>query len=109
MNTIHLGNLIKNYIDHKQIAKSALARKLNKTDANILYYQKQPSLQTNILLNLCDALHHNFFYDLAALLPSDYTTSVPQDHTKEDIIAQLQQEITILKAEKEMLLQTFKK
>jgi hypothetical protein len=109
MRPIHLGNLIKEYLDGKKIAKSALARKLNKTDATILYYQKQPSLQVHILQNLCHALQHNFFQDIAAQLPTSYSTSVPINHTKDDIIAQLQQEIIILKAEKEVLLQAFKK
>jgi hypothetical protein len=109
MKTIHLGNLIKDYIDSKKIAKSSIARKLNKTDANILYYQKQPSLQVHIVTSLCHALRHNFFYDLAAQLPKEYTTSVPEDHTKDNIIAQLKEEIKTLTTEKEILLQTFKK
>lgn len=109
MEPIHLGDLLKNYLDSNKIYKSSLARKLNKADNVILYYQKQASLQTSILFELCHALKHNFFQDIAAQLPNNYTTSVPEDHQKDDTIAQLEQQILILQAEKEVLLQAFKK
>ena len=74
-----------------------------------MYLQKRPSLQTQSLWELCHALQHNFFQDIAALLPTNYSTTAKESHTKDDTIAQLQQEIIILKAEKEVLLQVLKK
>ena len=109
METLHIGNLIKKQIDSRKIAKSALARKIKKTDATILYYQRQASLKTDIILNLSIALKHNFFQDLADLLPSSYSAAHPETDMKDATIAQLQEEIKILKAEKEVLLQVLKK
>ncbi|NHN27724.1 hypothetical protein FIA58_018740 [Flavobacterium jejuense] len=109
METLHVGKLLKDYIDSKKIAKSALARKINKDDSTIAYYQKKASLPVSVLLTLCHALKHNFFQDLANTLPSSYSGSVSESDTKDTTIKQLQEEIKILKAEKEVLLQVLKK
>lgn len=109
MENLHIGNLIKKQIDSRKIAKSALARKIKKKDATILYYLRQATLKTDIILNLSIALKHNFFQDLADLLPSSYSAARPETDMKDATIAQLQEEIKILKAEKEVLLQVLGK
>jgi hypothetical protein len=108
-NILNTGALLLHYFTKNRIRKAALARKLNKNISNIMYYQKQPSLQTQILWELSHVLEHNFFLDIAAQLPNTYSTSAPTTNIKDTTIAQLQQEITILKAEKEVVLQAFKK
>ncbi|MES2545264.1 MAG: hypothetical protein V4548_10290 [Bacteroidota bacterium] len=62
-------------------------------------------MSTTILLSLCHALKHNFFQDIAALLPASYTTDVAVDTTIAEEITALKLEITILKAEKAVLIQ----
>lgn len=109
METVHVGKLLKDYLDSKKIAKSALARKINKDDSTIVYYQKKASLPVYVLFTLCHALKHNFFKDLAASLPSSYSSSVSESDVKDNTIIQLQEEIKILKAEKEVLLQVLRK
>lgn len=106
---IHVGDLLKNYINDNRLYKSALARSLNVNDTVILAYQKRASINTNTLLRLSEALKYNFFADIAALLPTDFKKKDNPDTSKDQLIAQLQTEITILRAEKEVLLQTFKK
>lgn len=103
--TLHIGQLLKNYIDSNKIFKSVLARKLNSRDAQIIRYQKSASLKTEILLALCHAMKHNFFTDVAALLPADYSTDVPKDTTAEDQINQLKDQIKTLEAERNVLKQ----
>jgi transcriptional regulator with XRE-family HTH domain len=106
---IHVGELIKNYLTVNKISRAALARELNVGDGTILSYQKSSGGNNSTLLLLCHALKHNFFADIAALLPKTYTTTAPIDHSSSLKIAELKQEITILKAEKAVLLQAFGK
>ena len=108
-NTINVGQLIKNYIDTKRIAKSAVARKIGKYDATIVRYQKNASLKTEVLLALSHAMEHNFFADIAALLPSHYTTDAPVDNTATSRIAELELQVKLLEAEKAVLLEAIKK
>ncbi len=103
--TLHIGQLLKNYIDRNKVFKSVLARKLNSRDAQIIRYQKSASLKTEILLALCHAMKHNFFADIAALLPSDYSTDVPKDTTYQEQIAQLKEQVKTLESERNILKQ----
>lgn len=106
---IHVGQLIKSYIDTKRIAKSAVARKIGKTDNDMLRYQRSASLKTEVLLMLSHALQHNFFADIAALLPAHYNTDAPQDPTKDNRIGELEQQVKLLQAEKAILLEALRK
>ena len=108
-NTINVGQLVKNYIDTKRIAKSAVARKIGKDDDDVMRYQKNASLKTEVLLALSHAMEHNFFADIAALLPSHYTTEAPVDNTASSRIAALELQVKLLEAEKAVLLEAIKK
>ncbi|TRX42161.1 hypothetical protein [Flavobacterium restrictum] len=101
---LHVGTMLKTYIDHHRISKASLARYLGIQDSVVLRYQKSATLQAALLLRLSHALKHNFFQDIASTLPSTYTTTAPLDTTKDVKIAALEQEIIILKAEKAVLL-----
>jgi hypothetical protein len=105
---IHIGELIKEYLKSKRIFKSALARKINKRDTDILRYQKSVSLKTEVLFLLSDALEHNFFADIATLLPSHYSSTTPVDTSKDEIIENLTKQIELLKAREEVLLEALK-
>ena len=98
------GAMLKQYLTKKRIYKAALARALGVSDTQILAYQKRPSLQLGIVLQLSTILKHNFFLDIAATLPDTFTTDAPVDDTKDKRIAELEQEVMILKAQKEVLL-----
>ncbi|HUM53182.1 MAG TPA: hypothetical protein PK431_15255 [Chitinophagales bacterium] len=104
----HFGNILKNYIDTKKISKAALARKIKRKDGNILHYQKSATLQISIVHELSHALKHNFFMDIAMQLPPTYTVTAPPDTSKDERIAQLEQENAILKAEKQVLIEVAK-
>ena len=103
MENIHVGQLIGAYLKKERIYKSALARAIGVTDSQMLYYQKSKDLKPSTVLKISHALKHNFFADLAAQLPSEYTTDVPQDTTKDETIAQLKHRIEILEAQVEVL------
>ncbi len=107
--TIHAGQLVKNYITTHRIYKSALDRVMNKPKNTTIRYQKQESLQSSVLIALSHALKHNFLADLAALLPESYTTDAPKDNSQAQRIAELEEQIRILQAEKLVLLEALKK
>ena len=104
----HIGELLKAHLDARRARKSVLARRMGVKDPMIAKYQKRESLQTSILWRLSVELKHNFFADLAAKLPSDFTTTAPNDHIKDDEIAQLKREKEILETEKNMLLEVLR-
>jgi hypothetical protein len=107
--TIHVGNVLKSYIDRKRIYKAALARRLKCGDSAIIYYQKSESLKTSVLLEISHALKHNFFSDIAAMLPASYSTDAPIDKSKEVRIAQLELENKLLQAKCDALMEVMKK
>jgi hypothetical protein len=108
-NTIDTSKIITAYFAKNRTRKAALARKLNKDISHIMLIQKRSSMQTQSLWELCHALQHNFFQDIANQMPDSYTGATPIIDKKDALILQLQEEIKILKAEKEILLLTFKK
>lgn len=103
MENIHVGQLIGAYLNKERIYKSSLARAIGVTDSQILYYQKSKDLKPSTILKISNALKHNFFADLAAQLPTTYTTDAPKDTSKDEEIAQLKRRIEILEAQVEVL------
>lgn len=69
---------------------------------------RNESIQTGILLDICYALKHNFFKDIANQLPDDFTTTNPTDKSliseKDQLIAQLQEENKVLKIQNDVLM-----
>ena len=108
-NTLHVGQLIKTYIDTKRIAKSAVARKIGKADNDMLRYQKSVSLKSEVLLMLSHALQHNFFADIAARLPAHYTTDAPVEAFNIHRITELELQVKLLQAEKAVLLEAMRR
>jgi hypothetical protein len=108
-NSMHLGQLLKDYLTKHRIIKSALARRIGKNDNEILRYQKSASLKTDVLLALSHALQHNFFADIALLLPTTYSqTYAPEATAKDARIAKLEQENALLTNERNLLLQVLR-
>ncbi|MBC7523982.1 MAG: hypothetical protein H7239_06050 [Flavobacterium sp.] len=104
----HSGQLLTTYFKEKRTRKSALARVLNRRPDTIYGYEKNSTIQTAILWELCHALQYNFFADIAAQLPASYATKSALT-TQADKIAQLEQEISTLNREKNLLLEALKK
>lgn len=105
-NNIDTGKLIEDFITKKRIFKSNLGRDINRNGLSILAYTRNSSIQTGILIDICHALKHNFFRDIADQLPEDFTInklgSVISE--KDQIIAQLQEENKVLLIQNEILL-----
>ena len=107
-NNIDTGKLIDDFITKKRIFKSNLGRDINRNGLSILAYTRNSSIQTGILIDLCHALKHNFFRDIADQLPDDFTRTKLDDKTlvneKDQLIAQLQEENKVLTIQNEILL-----
>ena len=100
----HTGEMLRNYFEQRRTRKSALARLMSRSPDSIAEYQKRPSIQTAILWELCHHLKHNFFADIAAQLPADFSTTVAPDGSKDARIAELELRLKIAEAERDVLL-----
>jgi hypothetical protein len=101
----HLGKLVKDHITKHKVYRSSLSRYMERQPSTIEYYLKMPTLQTAILWELSTALSHNFFADLAALLPAAFTTNAPDSTLPlQERIAALEEENKLLKTKVETLM-----
>jgi hypothetical protein len=66
---------------------------------------KSNTLKVDLLLRISEGLEHNFFIDIAVLLPKNYSTdaSINEAIINENEI--LKEKIKLLEAEKQILLQ----
>ena len=102
------GALLKDFFKKRRIRKAALARLINRSPKTLATYGRNSTMQTAVLWEICHALKHNFLLDIAAQLPSTYSTNAPIDNSKEERIAQLEKEIDLLKAKNEALMEALK-
>ena len=96
-NAPHVGQLLKNHIRKHRLRRGVLAGILGRSYSTVYNYQESPSMQTHILWELSTALKHNFFRDVAAQLPADFTTNAP------DSSLPLLEHIAVLEEENKML------
>lgn len=110
-NNIDTGKMIASFLEKKRIAKSVLGTAINRTGVSVLKYTYNSSIQTGILLDICHALKHNFFQELANQLPGDFT--MPEkidvekqtfDKNQQALIEQLQEENKVLKIQNDLLM-----
>ena len=105
---IHIGSILSSYINKKRIAQAAIARALGVRSSTLAYYLKQPSIQSKTLLDISYILKHNFFMDIAQMLPHTFSTEIDIFEAHNRRIAELEEENKILKAEKAILLESKK-
>ncbi|NHN27533.1 hypothetical protein FIA58_017780 [Flavobacterium jejuense] len=99
-NNISTGKLLSDFISKNKIKKSTLGKTINRDGVSILKYTQNSSIQTGILIELCYALQHNFFQDIANQLPDTFSVN---EHKKEEI-ATLKEEIKVLQIQNELLM-----
>lgn len=100
--TVQIGAMLTNFFKVRRIHKNALARKLNRNRQTLVNFQKNNSIQTAILWEICLVLKHNFFADIACQLPPDFTSNAPQTEAEKQI-AMLEEELIKLRAERDLL------
>lgn len=105
---LNTGSMLSNYFSQNRTPLAALARALDIKPASVVAYKKTASIQSKTLWKISNVLKHNFFMDIAIMLPKSYTTNEDIFEEKNTLIAQLKEENKILKAEKAVLLQSKK-
>ncbi|WP_445721407.1 hypothetical protein [Flavobacterium sp.] len=107
-NNINTGKILADYIQSYKINKTELGNAINRRGISILNYTRNSSIQTGILIEICYALKHNFFKEIADQLPEDFTIKNKKDKKlvseKDQIIAQLEEENKVLKIQNDLLM-----
>src|SRR6187401_126937 len=101
-NNIDTGKLLRDFIGKNRITKSNLGRDIGRNGLSIFQYTQNSSIQTGILIDICHATKHNFFQDIANEMPREFTVIKELNPEKDLLIAQLQQEINVLKIQNEL-------
>jgi hypothetical protein len=104
VHNIHTGKLLEDYLKKHRITKANLGRAIGRGGISIVGYIMNRSIQTGILLDLCYALKHNFFQDMANMLPNDFTVTNDLKSGKDKRIAELEEENKVLKIQNEVLM-----
>ncbi len=92
------GKMLKEYFEEKRIRKAALARAIGRHPLVLYDFQKNNTMQTCILWEICTVLRHNFFLDIASYLPKDFSTNATVDESNKERILALERENEILEA-----------
>ena len=95
--------MIKNYIDRKNLKRSAIAQLLHTPNTAIYAYEKRDSLKTSTVMRICHALKYNFFMDMANSLPAEYEYNRSLSGAKDGLIDQQSAEILRLTNENRLL------
>ena len=101
---IDTGAFLDVFLKKNRITRAVLGRGIGRNGLSVLNYITSSSMQTSILLDICYALKHNFFQDMAHLLPADFTVSEDLKSGKDLRIAELEEENKVLKIQNEILL-----
>ncbi|MBK5214672.1 MAG: hypothetical protein JJE55_13535 [Flavobacteriaceae bacterium] len=106
----HIGNMLRTHLKKHRLFRSVLARMLGRDYAVVLKFEKKDSLQCSLLWELSMAIKHNFFADLAAQLPPDFSTDAPDPTLPfQERIAALEEENRLLNAKVETLMAVVRK
>ena len=58
--TLHIGQMIKAVFDESGLSVAEFARRIHTARSNVYFIFERPSIDLNQLLDICDALNHNF-------------------------------------------------
>jgi hypothetical protein len=107
-NNIDTGKILADFLVKNRISKAELGRRINRNGLSVINYTFNVSIQTGILLDICHAVKHNFFRDIADQLPEDFTKTDAKSNglisENDQIIAALQEENKVLKIQNELLI-----
>jgi len=103
-NNIDTGKILNDFFKENHIVKGDLGRKVNRNTQSIINYGKKDSIQTAILIELCYALEHNFLLEMANQLPKHFLPIPTHDVETQKLIADMKEEIKILKVQNELLM-----
>ena len=101
---IKVGRILSSHLKDNLIQGETLAGLIGKQGQTVSLYRNSPDIRTNTLEDICYALKHNFFQDIANHLPREFSVSPRYNAENLSIIAQLQEENKVLKIQNELLM-----
>ncbi len=100
---IHIGNMIKSYIDQHNVTRTYIAERMNTPNTAIYSYEKRQYIHCQTLMRICMATKYNFFMDVANMLPREFGSNAKLVSDKDSLIAQQVTEISKLTLENNLL------
>lgn len=61
---LHIGQLIKAVFEESGMSVAEFARRIHTARSNVYFIFERPSIDMKQLLDICDALEHNFLDDI---------------------------------------------
>lgn len=61
---LHIGKMIESVFNESGMKAAELARRIHTSRSNVYFIFKRPSIDMKQLLDLCEALNHNFLDDI---------------------------------------------
>lgn len=101
-NRFNASKVVSDYIRENKVCKASLGRSLGLSVKGVEGQTSTHAMRVDILAEMSALLKHNFFADLAAEFPKEFSDNVSDE--KELIIDQLRSEVEMLNREKELLL-----
>ncbi len=98
----HMGQFVRHFFDRNRLPQAPFARQLGVAPSRLSEMFKRQDLKVSMLLALSHGYQHNFFADLAAMLPAHYVPEKP-DTTLQDRIKALERQLEIVTAERDVL------
>lgn len=68
---IHIGEMVKKELQKQDLTISWLARQVHQDASNLNKMLQKPSMHTDLLIRISQALHHDFFMEISNLLQLD--------------------------------------
>lgn len=90
---IHIGKEIQKEVEKQNLSVAEFARRINKTRPSVYHIYKSKSIDSELLLIICQVLNLNFFTHYLSVLPKKITA--PTDKEAKKKIDELQKELEL--------------
>lgn len=102
--TISTGKLLDAYLKNNQIHGERLANLIGVQGQTVSKYRSGNIMRSSTIEDICYALEHNFFQDMANHLPREFSVNPTLNSANQELIAQLQEENKVLRIENNLLM-----
>jgi DNA-binding Xre family transcriptional regulator len=106
---LHIGQMIKAVFNESGLSVAELARRIHTTRSNVYFIFERPSIDMEQLLDICDALNHNFLDDIqilrgmkSSLCPREFHIDLNLDGLSDEAAVHLWRFLEELNAEKRL-------
>ena len=103
-NTISIGKLLDAHLRNNAIFGEQLATLVGVQGQTVSKYRTVSSMKSSTIEDICYALEHNFFQDMANHLPREFSVNADLNSANQELIAQLQEENKVLRIENNLLM-----